>query len=104
MSPDLVLIVLVAVAAFAAGYYIGRLKVLAEPPQGPRYDDNPLPGPDLDGPLAGPSPAPIPRGPAPPVPAGDSRRTPPRRSTTPPPAAAGLMGKGGEGKPDRRPK
>lgn len=102
---DLVLIVIVAAAAFAAGYQLGRLKTLAEragaPPRGER---SPLPGPeDLDGPLAGPS---IPRGPAPPASAGGTPqgRTPPRRSTTPPPAAAGLMGKGAADKPDGRPK
>ncbi len=103
MSPtDLILFVLIAGGAFYAGYQVGRFKALAElgnaRPSGD--DQQPLPGPRLDGPS---SEAPArPRGSPPPASAGNGDgswpeaggRAPPRRSTKPPPAAAGLMGTG----------
>lgn len=101
MSPfDLILIVLVAAAAFAAGYFIGRFQALAERGVAPgREFNSPLPGPE-DREYREPSAAPSrPRGAAPPASAGSGTRTPPRRSTTPPPAAAGLMGRGTSEKP-----
>jgi hypothetical protein len=105
---DLLLIVLVAVAAFGAGYQIGRFKALTEGPgsgSGRRADDGPLTGPSFDGSPAAPQ---RPRSAPPPATAGGSsdsdappapsESTPMRRSTKPPPAAAGLMGKGSLGK------
>ena len=113
---DLVLIVLVAGGAFFAGYQIGRFKALSERGSAaPSGADQPLPGPNCDGPFSDRSEAPSrPRGPAPPASAGNDGgswsgsdapasggRGPIRRSTTPPPAAAGLMSKGSADKPDK---
>lgn len=117
MSPfDLVLIVLVAAAAFAAGYFIGRFQTLAERRSGGAWrapeQPSPLPGPeDNAGRYGDASSAPSrPRGAPPPASAGGGSggsagtgaRRPPRRSTKPPPAIAGLMSritgnKGGDG-------
>lgn len=105
MSPtDLILIVLVATGAFAAGYFIGRFQALAERGAAPgRELNSPLPGPEDTG-YGEPQSAPSrPRGAPPPASAGGGSagtRTPPRRSTTPPPAIAGLMGRGAADKPD----
>src|SRR5262245_55914263 len=100
MSPvELILIVLLAVAAFAAGYRIGQASAYAG-----REGASPVPPVDTDegeilpGPHALP---PRPRGAPPPASAGGGsdgdaegnrpapRGVPPRRSTTPPPASAG---------------
>lgn len=107
MDPFIFLLVLVvAVAAFAAGYFIGHFKALADvrgggawsPGSGP---SSPLPGPE-DGRYAdASSSAPSrPRGAPPPASAGggsggagSGARRPPQRSTKPPPAIAGLMGR-----------
>jgi hypothetical protein len=121
---DLILVVLVAVGAFAMGYQFGRFKALNErSPSGRADEDGPLPGP-LDGPLSDATPS-RPRAPPPPTSAGDgggswsggsgsggsssggSTRSagagPVRRSTKPPPAAAGLLDKG-SGKSGKGPK
>jgi len=103
-SNDLILLLLVAAGAFYAGFQVGRFKTLSEqrssPRTGPDAQDQPLPGPELDGPIAHSAP-PRPRGTPPPANAGNtaSGSAPtgsslPRRSTTPPPAAAGLLDKG----------
>ena len=117
ISNDLILLILVAVGAFYAGYQVGRLKVLAERGGGarPSEDDQPLPGPHVDRPYVEP-PA-RPRAAPPPATAGNddggtyseagagpAGRMPPRRSTKPPPASAGLMGTGEADKPDKRQK
>lgn len=112
MDPfSLVLIVLVAAAAFAAGYFIGHFKALAEVRNSGSWsgpaERSPLPGPD-DGRYAeASSQPPRPRGAAPPASAGTSgggagtgARAQPRRSTKPPPAIAGLMGRITGKKPD----
>ena len=85
--PDLVPFILIAAAAFGAGYFIGRFQALAER-GAPRERDfrSPLPGPE-DRYSEEPSAPSRPRG------------APPRRSTTPPPAIAGLMGRGSSEKP-----
>lgn len=112
---ELVLIVLIAAAAFAAGYKIGQASVLtrmgrpdASPPPPIDTDEGEL----LPGPHAAP---PRPRGAPPPASAGNDgndsdaaadrpapRNMPPRRSTTPPPASAGLMDKGGAEHPPKK--
>lgn len=109
---DLILIVLVAVAAFGAGYQIGRFRALTEAGSGGQPDDDgPLAGPRFDD---GPSAPSRPRGAPPPASAGNAsdsdapsrpqNSNPVRRSTKPPPAAAGLVGKGSLGKDGDEPK
>lgn len=105
MDPfNLVLIVLVAAGAFAAGYFIGHFKALAEVrtrghwAPDPSHPSSPLPGPEdsrYGEAAGGPS---RPRGAPPPASAGGSNgagapgaRRAPRRSIKPPPAIAGLM-------------
>lgn len=97
--PDLVPFILIAAAAFGAGYFIGRFQALAER-GAPRERDfrSPLPGPE-DRYSEEPSAPSRPRGAPPPASSGTGARTPPRRSTTPPPAIAGLMGRGSSEKP-----
>lgn len=104
MDPfNLLLIVLVAAGAFAAGYFIGHFKALAEVRSrgswspDPSAPSSPLPGPEDGryGDAAGGS-SPRPRGAPPPASAGGSAGAPgarraPRRSIKPPPAIAGLM-------------
>jgi hypothetical protein len=112
---DLILLLLVAVGAFAAGFQVGRFKTLSERGQtrGGAPDDEDdgrtSAGPELDGPIVHSTPA-RPRGAPPPASAGDDddaggtpRTIPMRRSTKPPPAAAGLMEKG-SGKTGNGPK
>jgi hypothetical protein len=118
---DLILLLLVAVGAFAAGFQVGRFKTLSERGQtrGGAHDDEEdgrtSAGPELDGPIVHSAPA-RPRGAPPPASAGDDdepatradaggtpRTVPMRRSTKPPPAAAGLMDKG-SGKTGNGPK
>lgn len=83
--------VLIAAAAFAAGYFIGRFKALAERGiTAPRDYHSPLPGPEDGHGEAHAAPAPS---------RGRTSRTPPRRSTAPPPAIAGLMNRGSAEKP-----
>lgn len=102
MSPvfNLVVTVLVAAAAFAAGYFIGRFQALAERRSGRAWstpEQSPLPGPEDSGGYGnGSRESSQPRGAPPPASAGSSgsgsgARRPPRRSTKPPPAIAGLM-------------
>lgn len=103
---ELILIVLIAVGAFWAGYKIGRASAVASPSRA----DAPPPVDTDDGELLpGPHSLPParPRGSPPPASAGGdtnsdtagdrspARSVPPRRSTTPPPASAGLLDKGG---------
>jgi hypothetical protein len=102
---ELILIVLVAVGAFWAGYQIGRASVLsspnakASPPPVDTDDGELLPGPHAmpSRPRAAPPPASAggDRDDSQPEGSGPPRNIPPRRSTTPPPASAGLMDKGG---------
>jgi hypothetical protein len=104
---ELILIVLIAAAAFAAGYKIGQ----ASAPSGAgRAGTSPPPPVDTDDGELLPGPHSLPtrsRAAPPPASAGGgsdgdtaadrpaARNMPPRRSTTPPPASAGLMDKGG---------
>jgi hypothetical protein len=104
---ELILIVLIAVGAFWAGYKIGRASALTSPER-PDASHRPPVDTDESEPLPGPHALPTrPRGSPPPASAGGdrdgdtaedrapSRSAPPRRSTTPPPASAGLLDKGG---------
>ena len=104
---ELILIVLIAVGAFWAGYKIGRASALTSPDR-PDASSRPPVDTDESDPLPGPHSLPTrPRGAPPPASAGGdrdgdtaedrapSRSAPPRRSTTPPPASAGLLDKGG---------
>lgn len=116
MDPfNLILIVLVAGAAFAAGYFIGHFKALADV----RNSEAWAPGPNPSSPLPGPedgrygdasSAPPRPRGAPPPASAGGGgsagtgARRPPGRSTKPPPAIAGLMSRITGNKRDGSPK
>ena len=101
---ELILIVLIAVGAFWAGYKIGRASALASPGRPDASSPPPVDTDDSE-PLPGPHALPTrPRGAPPPASAGGDgdtaedrappRNAPPRRSTTPPPASAGLMDKG----------
>lgn len=97
MSPtDLILVVLVGIGAFYAGYQLGRFKALSE--RGPAPQDvgpaQPLPGPDFDRRQADAGSSWQDAG------ASPGRAPPPRRSSKPPPAAAGLMGTGSTSKSD----